>query len=151
MKELVFDPFPKLTTDRLNLRSITVDDAAAMHGLRSNREVMKLLDRPLTNSIEDAEKLIHQVFESQQEGTAVMWAMALKEDSAMIGCICLVRIEAEHCRTEVGYLLDPKFHRQGLMSEALEEVLRFAVDDLEFHKITACTNPLNVASIGLQT
>ena len=149
MKELVFDPFPNLSTARLDLRAINIDDAEAMHRLRSNRDVMKLLDRPLTSSVEEAEKLIQQVFESQQQGIAIMWAMTLNDDPTMIGCICFVRIESEHSRTEVGYLLDPNFHRQGLMSEALEAVLQYGLEELEFHKIMACTNPLNVASIQL--
>ena len=143
------EPFPTLNTARLTLRALNVDDANAMHRLRSNREVMRLLDRPMTQSAEEATQLIEQVFESQEQGTAIMWAMTLKDDPTMIGCICFVRIESEHSRTEVGYLLDPEFHRQGLMSEALTRVIEFGFGELEFHKIMACTNPLNEASIGL--
>ena len=78
-----------------------------------------------------------------------MWAMTLKDDPTMIGCICFVRIESEHSRTEVGYLLEPEYHRRGLMSEALTRVLQYGFAELEFHKIMACTNPLNAASIRL--
>jgi ribosomal-protein-alanine N-acetyltransferase len=149
MKDLIFEPFPVLNTARLNLRALNVDDAEAMHRLRSNREVMRLLDRPMTKTVEEATQLIEKVFESQKQGTAIMWAMTLKNDPTMIGCICFVRTEAEHSRTEVGYLLDPGFHRQGLMSEALAQVIDFGFAELAFHKIMASTNSLNEASIGL--
>jgi ribosomal-protein-alanine N-acetyltransferase len=149
MKDLIFDPFPVLYTARLNLRALNIDDAESMHQLRSSREVMKLLDRPMTQTVEEAAELIETVFESQKQGTAIMWAMTLKNDPTMIGCICFVRTEAEHNRTEVGYLLNPQFHRQGLMSEALARVIEYGFDELEFHKIMASTNSLNEASIGL--
>lgn len=149
MKNPILEPFPVLVTARLNLRSLYVGDAEAMHRLRSNREVMRLLDRPMTKTVEEAMQLIEKVFESQRQGTAVMWAMALKDDPIMIGCIGFVRTESEHSRTEVGYLLDPEFHRKGLMSEALARVIEFGFAELEFHKIMASTNSLNEASIGL--
>ena len=110
---------------------------------------MKLLDRPMTQTVEEAAQLIEKTFESQKQSTAIMWAMTLKNDPTMIGCICFVRIEAEHSRTEVGYLLHPEFHRQGLMSEALAQVIKFGFEELDFHKIMASTNSLNEASIGL--
>ena len=149
MKKLKLDPFPNLETDRLNLRALQLSDAEAMHRLRSNREVMRLTERSLTQSVEDAAKLIEIVFESQAQGTAVMWAMALKSEPTMIGCVCFVRTDFENSRTEIGYLLDPKYHRQGLMSEALACVVDFGFDEWELHKIMASTNALNEASIGL--
>lgn len=149
MKKLVFEPFPNLSTTRLQLRELSIDDADSMYRLRSSREVMKLLDRPMTQTVEEAAQLIEKTFESQKQSTAIMWAMTLKNDPTMIGCICFVRIEAEHSRTEVGYLLHPEFHRQGLMSEALAQVIKFGFEELDFHKIMASTNSLNEASIGL--
>lgn len=149
MKQLVIDPFPDLKTGRLVLRGLTVEDAEAMHRLRSNREVMRLTDRPLTRSIDEAESLIESVLESQRQRNAIMWAMSLHGNPLMIGCICLIRMEPDHHRAEVGYLLDPKFHRLGFMSEALSEVVEFGFRELEFHKITASTHPQNQPSIGL--
>lgn len=149
MNKTFLDPFPALETSRLTLRALTMEDAPAMHRLRSDKEVMRLIDRPLTDSVESAEQLIESIFAAQDNGEAVMWAITLKGDSEMVGVICLVSIEEEHRRCHVGYLLDPKLHRQGLMSEALVRVVEFGFNQLDLHKIMASVNALNSRSIGL--
>jgi len=149
MKNLSLDPFPTLETARLNLRELTPDDAGPMYRLRSSREVMRLIDRPLCQSLEDAQQLVGTILEKQSLGEAIMWAISLGDDPAMIGCIGYFRTQTEHGRTEVGYLLDPNYHRLGYMSEALNCVVEFGFARMEFHKITASVHANNDASILL--
>jgi ribosomal-protein-alanine N-acetyltransferase len=55
-----------------------------------------------------------------------------------------------HRRAEVGYaLIDDRWKRQGIMTEALEFVIRFGFDKLNLIRIEACIGPWNEASIGL--
>jgi RimJ/RimL family protein N-acetyltransferase len=49
-------------------------------------------------------------------------------------------------RAEVGYWLGRKKERQGIMSEALREVLKFGFDKLKLRKITARVFHFNIAS-----
>jgi ribosomal-protein-alanine N-acetyltransferase len=51
-----FTQFPILQTDRLLLRQMTLSDADRVQQLRSKEEVMQYINRPLTKTIEDAEK-----------------------------------------------------------------------------------------------
>ena len=53
-----FTPFPVLKTERLTLRQLSVNDDKEIFALRSDKQVNKYLDRDLSNSIEDARKLI---------------------------------------------------------------------------------------------
>ena len=55
-----------------------------------------------------------------------------------------------HRRAEVGYaLLDDRWKRQGIMTEALEFVMQFGFNNLHLLRIEACIGPWNDASIGL--
>ena len=58
MMQVSFHPFPILETARLYLRQVHDNDAAAIFALRSNRNVMQFLDRPMAASIADAEHLV---------------------------------------------------------------------------------------------
>ncbi len=149
MQILLTNPFPILETHRLILRKLTPDDAGPMYRLRSSRDVMRLIDRPLCNSLEDAQTLVGTILEAQNTGEAIMWAIALHDSPVMIGCIGYFRTQQEHSRTEVGYLLDPAYHRKGLMSEALNSVVDYGFGEMEFHKVMASVNALNMASVCL--
>ena len=50
-----FTPFPELLSKRLLLRKLILADAPAVQLLRSDEEVMKYINRPLTLTIGDAE------------------------------------------------------------------------------------------------
>ena len=52
-----FTPFPILTTERLTLRQLSIDDQQNIFALRSDIEINKYLDRQVSKTIEDA---IHQ-------------------------------------------------------------------------------------------
>ncbi|WP_262485638.1 GNAT family N-acetyltransferase [Chryseobacterium wanjuense] len=50
---------------------------------------------------------------------------------------------------EVGYELLPDYHRQGIMSEALNTVVNFAFNELHLHEILAMTHQSNENSKSL--
>jgi [ribosomal protein S5]-alanine N-acetyltransferase len=142
-----FKIFPELTTDRLLLRQITSADSEAIFRLRSDRDIMKYIDRPLAESIEDAVKWIEMVNDAMQNEEGVPWAICLKEDPVkLIGSIGFWRMQKQHYRAEVGYLLDPFFHGIGYMTESINKVVDFAFTIMNFHSIEAIIDPRNIAS-----
>jgi ribosomal-protein-alanine N-acetyltransferase len=56
MLEVNFQPFPTLETERLTLREITRDDVNEIFSLRSDKELMRYISRPLAVTMEDALK-----------------------------------------------------------------------------------------------
>ena len=58
MLELNFTPFPVLSTERLQLREITADDANEIFFLRSDKEVLKYLDKEPTKYSVVQQKII---------------------------------------------------------------------------------------------
>jgi [ribosomal protein S5]-alanine N-acetyltransferase len=142
-----FEVFPELTTERLLLRKISANDADAIFRLRSDRDVMKYIDRPLAESVDDALKWIEMVNDAMQNEDGVPWAICLKEDPAtLIGSIGFWRMQKQHFRAEVGYLLDPFFHGKGYMSESINKVVDFAFTIMNLHSIEAIIDPRNTAS-----
>lgn len=145
-----FTPFPVLTTTRLLLRQMTRSDAAAVHRLRSNPEVMKYIGRPLTQSVEDAEKWIGVIAEALEKADGITWAMCLAESPGEhIGNIGLWRWEKENHRAEIGYMIEPGHQGNGLMGEALEVVMRYGFGELGLHSIEGRIDPRNGASASV--
>jgi ribosomal-protein-alanine N-acetyltransferase len=145
-----FSPFPVLETARLCLRCVVKEDAANMFRIRSDKEVMKYIDRPLPGSVEEMHTLIETIIKGINEQQAIGWAIAFKDEPAkLIGNIGYHRINAEHHRAEIGYLLDKNYWRKGIMQEAVEKVIDYGFKELKFHSLEAVINPANIASASV--
>ena len=144
-----FHPFPELSTRRLTLRRIVDADKDDLFLLRSNREVMAYIDRPLAETTGDAVKWIRVVDDILQAGDGITWGISLKGESGLLGTIGLWRIIKEHHRAEIGYMLHPGQQRKGLMQEAMANVLDFGFSVINLHSVEANVNPGNAASVGL--
>lgn len=145
-----FNPFPVIETERLLLRAVTMDDCEAMFFLRSNEEVTKHFNRDPDTDIEATRAKMEEILQNQEKNEAVFWVIALKEDpETMIGNIGYWRIEAQHHRAEIGYLLHPAHWKKGIMKEALKAVLDYAFNTMKLHSIEANINPDNIASAAL--
>src|SRR5690348_15013437 len=99
-----FTPFPEIATDRLLLRQMTLADAPSVQRLRSNEEVMKYINRPLTRTLEEAQQWIHVVLEALEKNEGITWCISLKGAfDQHVGSIGLWRIDKPNYRAEVGY------------------------------------------------
>jgi [ribosomal protein S5]-alanine N-acetyltransferase len=144
-----FTPFPHLTTERLNLRQVYPADAKQLLLLRSDKKVMQYLDRPSFKSEDEALEMIERMIKDVANNDGISWAIALKEDTAMIGTIGFWRMDKGNHRAEIGYMLLPEFHGKGLMQEAMAAAIKYGFDEARFHSIEANVNPGNVASINI--
>ncbi len=144
-----FFPYPAIETERLVLRRVTEEDADDLFVLRSDERMMQYIDRPRAKSIEDAKKLIDVFEDFLQKGEGINWGISLKENSRLLGTICLFKFQPENYRAEIGYLLHADFHRQGIMNEAMKPVIDYGFNTLKLHSIEANVNPSNLASIKI--
>lgn len=149
MINLNFSPFPVLFTDRLQLRKISKNDASNLFSLRSDKKIMRFINRPMAVTLNDALDYIEKIDESLRNKYGITWAIVLKDDDALIGTIGFWRIEAEHYRAEIGYMLDLNFHEKGIMHEAMVKVLDFGFNTMKLHSVEANVNPQNRSSIKL--
>lgn len=145
-----FTPFPEIGTERLLLRQMTLADAPAVYRLRSNSEVMQYINRPLAQTMEDAEKWIGVILEALEQNNGITWCISLKEaPDQSVGNIGLWRIDKENYRAEIGYMLHPSLHRKGIMSEAIQPVIDYGFREMKLHSMEAQIDPRNTASAQL--
>lgn len=146
MLAINFNPFPNLITKRLILRKIDQADMAEILVLRSDPDTMKYIPRPLLKTNEEALEHIATIDTKLEANEGINWAITLKEDKKMIGIIGHYRIQPEHYRAEIGYILLPEFHGKGIISEAVIEVINYGFNSMGLNSIEAIIDPKNTAS-----
>lgn len=147
---LNFSPFPEIMTDRLLLRSLTMEDLSAMYFLRTDPQVIEHFNRPPDASPEVTKQKMNDILQAQEKNEGILWVICLKDDPAtMIGNFGYWRIIKEHFRAEIGYLLHPNHWRKGIMKEVMQVLVPYAFDVMKIHSIEANINPDNIASGAL--
>ena len=149
MLSINFNPFPLIETGRLTLRQVQQSDVNGIFFLRSDKKVLKYLDREPAATIEEAALWIQKINDLEKNNNAVTWAITLKPDLTLIGTICFWNITKEHYRAEIGYALNPDHQSKGIMQEAMTAVLDYGFKIMKLHSIEANVNPNNLSSIKL--
>lgn len=148
---LSFSPFPTLFTERLILREITVADTEDFFAIRSNLIVMKALDKVPYKEINEMIEFINFLELQLKQQQGIRWAVCLKTNNRMIGCVGFHRINHKTQLAEIGYELLPSYHRQGIITEAITTLLTYAFNHIGLEVIEAGVNPDNYISISLLT
>jgi ribosomal-protein-alanine N-acetyltransferase len=151
MTDINFAPFPVLTTERLTLRQLSINDQQDVFALRSDPEINKYLDRQPSKTIEDAVNFINKINENIEKHTALYWAISVTEAKTFVGTICLFDFSDDKNSCEIGYELMPEFQGQGLMKEATQVVIDYVFQTLKLNKIVAVTHCDNQNSTNLLT
>ena len=145
----VFAQFPRIATERLVLRQITLDDADALYATFSDEIVIEWYGEAVHRSLDDSRDLIRrqQAWYARREG--IRWGIALKGEHVVIGSCGLYNFDGESHRAETGYELRRPSWRQGIMREAMSAMLGFAFGPMELHRVEALTDGRNTRSQGL--
>lgn len=146
MLSINFTPFPNLETERLLLRRVDNTDVNEIFELRSNPETMKYIPRPLLTTTEEALEHIATIDARIDSNEGINWAITLKGDSKLIGIIGHYRIKPEHYRAEIGYMLLPEYSGKGIITEAVEEAVKYGFEIMQLHSIEAVIDPENIGS-----
>ncbi|RLD80474.1 MAG: N-acetyltransferase [Bacteroidetes bacterium] len=149
MKKLYFTPFPTLKTERLVFRQLEEADNKEIFFLRSDDEVNKYIDRLRPKNLDEASEFISKINNGIVENEWIYWAITLKDKPKLIGTICLWNISKEKTIAELGYELNPEFHGQGIMNEALNHILDYGFQKGGLKKIEAFTHRDNHKSTTL--
>jgi ribosomal-protein-alanine N-acetyltransferase len=144
-----FTTFPILTTERLTLRQLSIDDQQDIFALRSDPKINKFLDRQLCKTNEDAINFINKVNDNIQKNNSIYWAITLAKTKTFVGTICLFDFSNEKSSCEIGFELMTKFQGQGIMKEATQAVIDYVFQTLKIKKILAFTHYNNQNSTNL--
>lgn len=89
MMDRNFIPFPILTTERLTLTQLSIEDKQNIFALRSDKEINKYLDREPSKTIDDAINFIHKINDNIKNNNSIYWKISLTSTKTFVGTICL--------------------------------------------------------------
>ncbi|MEW6343892.1 MAG: GNAT family N-acetyltransferase [Pseudomonadota bacterium] len=135
-------------TARLQLRPLDVSDTQRIFEIWSDPEVMRFYDLAPLTRFEQAEQVVARLLQDTAERTGLRWAIVAKADSRVIGT-CGLRLNFAFRSASLGFELERRCWRQGLMREALDAALGYAFEHLGMNRIQATTDLDNDASAGL--
>ena len=132
---LVFETRMKMETKRLILRHWEDSDAEDLYKFAKNPDVGPIAGWPPHQNIDESRNVIKNVFSSKEA-----YAICLKKDNKTIGAIELklnghTKMTDRNDECEMGYWLGKPFWGQGIMPEAVKEMLRHAFEDCGMQKV----------------
>lgn len=133
---------PVLDTARLVLRRMRESDARDVFAYASDPAVAEHTSWEPHGSLEQSRAFTAQMARS----TGCAWAIEHRADRAVIGTIGYQPGIVPGVWGEIGYVMARPYWGQGLMTEALREVLRFGFDALGLNRIQARCKVENAAS-----
>jgi ribosomal-protein-alanine N-acetyltransferase len=151
MLQLDFSGVPHLTTDRLLMRSISVQDLEALHQLRLNEEVNVMVGRVTPTDLSQTLQYIDKIEDLVEKKECLYWVLTLKEQNELIGIVCCWNFDVQNEIVEIGYEMLTEFQGRGLMKEALKRIINYSFSDLKARLITAFPSIVNVSSVALLT
>lgn len=130
MEELKWTP-PTLTTERLILRAITLDDAPAMFKYTSNPNVARFTTWEPKTSVQETLDGIKNYFFPKYDGQEPeAFAITLKSNpSEMLGTVGAWWDSKKFQCMEMGYALSEEYWNQGILTEAAKEVIRYCFEE----------------------
>lgn len=99
----------------------------------------------MANTIDEAGNFINSIIRSG----ALYWAITLSDKNILVGTICLFEFSDENYKCEIGYELLTNYQGQGIMKEAIQEVIAYAFNTIKIKKIEAFMHRDNLRSIKL--
>lgn len=136
-----------LLTERLELRDFREDDVDAVHGWAGDPEVVRFMCWG-PNTPELTREFLQRKFAERTGDPRRTWDLAVvrRDTGRVIGSVGL-RLDPPRRQAALGYCYAQEAWGQGFATEAAAEMLRFAFEDLELHRIHAATDTRNGGSI----
>lgn len=124
-----------LVTERLILRPWKDEDAEDLYRYASSPDVGPIAGWPAHTSVENSLEIIRTVFAEDE-----VYAVCKKEDNRAIGCAAITIGEKSNLKLpdtegEIGYWIGVPFWGQGLIPEAVNELVHRAFEELNLEKL----------------
>lgn len=143
----LFKPFPQLETKKLFLREINHSDAKGLVAFLSDDEVVKNTDLTTQSTIHDSEKFIVHLKKSCKKKKSIWWGITTKDRNVIIGIVGFPYWIKKQFRAEVGAVLSKRYWSQGIMTEAVDAIIRFGFNEMELNRMEATLMLHNISSM----
>lgn len=135
-------------TPRLRLRPFSRADVDAVYSYRSRPDVAEFLFDPPMNHEECAEAVRARTAQIafSGEGDKILLAVERRDDNRLVGEVSLIWRSVADQQAEIGYILHPDVHGQGLATEAARALLAFGFEVVGLHRVYARCDARNTGS-----
>ena len=137
------DPVPTLETQRLQLRSFSMDDLALHHQLIGSDPQVTWHGKALT--LEESEAALKKRIHHWEQHGFGMWAVEEKATGSLLGHAGLQMLE-DTDQVELGYYFGRPAWGRGVATEAGTACLRYGFESLNLDHVMAVVRPENLAS-----
>ncbi len=135
---------PILTSERLILRSLNINDASDMFDYAKRDNVGPKAGWKPHETIEETKEIISKmVSEFFTDDNIGIFAIVDKSSLKMIGTLGLHRLSKRTGSVELGYVLNPDYWGRGLMVEAVTTVIPWIFNDLNLYRLECCHHDYN--------
>lgn len=141
----------KIESERLWLRTITMDDLPGIHTLHSNPEVDRYNTLGIPDNMEVTTNFFEPIIEEQtsEERTQYCWSVFYKSNDQFIG-LCGMRLAPERFKmSEIYFNISPQKWGKGLGTELAKTIIKFGFEQLNLHRIEAGVATENAKSINV--
>ena len=136
---------PTVQTERLTLRPYNLEDAARVAELAGDYDVVKSTQNiPHPYTLEMAIEWIGTHEQGLTDGSHIAFAIDSIAHKGLVGTVSLIRVE--NGQASLGYWIGKPYWGQGICSEAVSGILRFAFNDLDLTRVYADHYASNPAS-----
>ncbi|MDK9698743.1 MAG: GNAT family N-acetyltransferase [bacterium] len=142
---LAFDQ-PELSSERLLLRKLSMDDAEAIFEYASQDEVTRFMLWDTNRTIEETRTFLKMSLEAYDAKVPGIWAIVYKPENKVIGTLGMHNYRPQHFRVEIGYVIAKPYWGRGIMTEAVKTVLTFCFETMGLNRVDACCFDGNIAS-----
>ena len=126
------------------MRTLTDDDAPALHEMHRRDEVMRWLDRTLSVGVDDERQRLARWRAHERDGFG-FFAIALRETDEVVGVLVLKPFD-DLPYIDLGWRLHPDHWGNGYATEAARGAVGYAFGTLGLDELAAATLPDNVRS-----
>jgi RimJ/RimL family protein N-acetyltransferase/nitroimidazol reductase NimA-like FMN-containing flavoprotein (pyridoxamine 5'-phosphate oxidase superfamily) len=144
----VTEAYPRLETERLLLRPLSLEDAPFILKEWGDPVVTYYMrDEEPLQTLQDAYTMLQPLQTPEKMPGLKWWGIELKTEAQLIGTCGYYRWDKQHQHAEIGYDLWLDYWGQGLMPEALRVLLQYGFDKMGLHRIEATTHVENLRSM----
>lgn len=147
MLDHIFINLPQLETDRLLLRKLVYSDKSNIFEYAQNPNVAKYVLWDEHQSELDSLAFLNIVYEAYNKNEAAPWGISLKNLNKIIGTAGFVKWDKNNNTAEIGYALSENYWGQGIIPEAIQEIIKFGFEKMNLDKISAECHSNNLGSI----
>lgn len=134
-------------TERLRIREMSIEDIDNLYSLYSDKSVVEYME-DLPEDREEEKRYITEYIDAMYSFYGYgMWLVEIKETGEIIGRVGFQNTEQAGV-LELGFMIAPKFQRQGYAYEACRAVIKYMEDLKENYTFVAACHEENVKAIS---